>query len=445
MSILVICIAGMVSCSEMEVAWTKHIDVAGPGNYQIAAIERMDKYTFLMGTFQPAPPSESQIFCVMIDSTDEILWHTLYKDPEGRPIKGRSMIVQREEEELFDVSYRLCLHAQVTRSNGTHATILLTYQDDGALVWSRELPRRKDEDETYSMLSADRDGNVYVIGIITDAREQTRIYVTPVAISNESFFDEQQSEAVSAGVLKADVAGPDEIVIAGSIAGSEEMFCVRYQGPDRGFTPITVPLYLEKARLADIAITEEQNVYLLAAVQKKDRGYDYVTMYIDSSDSVIWEQLFNGPAGLDDIPVVLCADDSGCVYVTGTTETGSGVSDIMTVKYDAAGNELWARRFIGKKGESARPYLLCPDKMVHGATTHNIYIYGTVGSDGVIITYSNHGFLTWFHRIKQEQAHCVPTAGVVHLVGLQATAGEMQNALLVKFQRSEQIGLVRWD
>jgi hypothetical protein len=437
----VVCI---VSCSEMEIAWTKKIDAAGSGNYHIAAIERMDTHTFLMGTYRPAPSSESQVFCAMLDSTDGIVWHILYKDPKQRPIRGRSMIVQREEEQLFDISYRVYLQAQVTHANGARATVLLSYHDDGTHAWSVEVPRRKGDDETHSMLCADHEGNMYVIGARTDPREQTRIFVITVSSEGE-ILTETQSEAITADNIKVDVAGPDGIVIAGSSKAHAEMFCLRYQGPDQGFTPITVPLFIDKPCLADVAITEEQEVYLLAAVQEQNSGYDYFTMCIDGSDCVVWKQVFNGPADLDDIPVVLNVDDSGCVYVTGTTETGSGVTDIMTVKYDSAGKEQWARRFVGKKGESARPCLLYPDKAIHGAAAHNIYIYGAVGNDGVIITYSNHGFLTWFHRITREQALCVPTAGSVHLVVMQAIAGEMQEALLVKFQRSEQIGLIRWD
>jgi uncharacterized delta-60 repeat protein len=60
-----------------------------------------------------------------------------------------------------------------------------------------------------------------------------------------------------------------------------------------------------------------------------------------------WVARYDGPASDEDQPCGIAVDDSGYVYVTGSS-WGNGTShDFATVKYGTSGETLWVRRFDG--------------------------------------------------------------------------------------------------
>jgi len=428
----------------MEIAWTKKIDVAGPGNYRLSDIVRIDRHTFITGTFQPESSSEAHCFVAAFDTSDVLVWHELYQDPDQRAIESRALIVQRNENELFDASYALYVHVQTTRANGSHASVVLKYSGDGKQIWSRELDIPNNREEKQSFMIADHQGNQYVIGLLTNTSNITSVFLKQIG-SQGDIVNNWQFNDVSFRKIMVDAAGPDDIVVGGTVYGQNNLVCIRYRGQDKGFATLKIPVAGHEPMISDLRITSDGSLVLLAAVRNDDQDYDFETLCYDRNDSLQWQQTFNEPGKQEDIPVALGFDDSACIYVTGTTETGSRNTDIMTVKYDPDGNEVWSRRFVGKKDESTRPYYLHPAKAIHGSSSYNMYIYGTVGNDVLIIKYTSNGFLTWFTRIKQDASICIPSAGASHLVGVQAVKRDTRQAFLVKFQRSEQLGLIRWD
>ncbi len=127
------------------------------------------------------------------------------------------------------------------------------------------------------------------------------------------------------------------------------------------------------------------NFYILSGDSDNGTGSDLVTIKYDKDGNQIWKVRYNGPIHGDDIPVKIEVDQFGCVYVTGsspgpdTNDDGCFWSDadFVTIKYDPDGNELWVNRYNGpsKGGDFPDDLLIDADENVYVAGTS--YKYST--------------------------------------------------------------------
>jgi hypothetical protein len=102
--------------------------------------------------------------------------------------------------------------------------------------------------------------------------------------------------------------------------------------------------------------------------------YDYATIKYDANGNEVWVARYSDLSGGSSWASALALDRSGNVYVTGSRQ-GSGLDDYLTVKYSAAGKELWVACHDGpaSRRDSARDIALD----IWG----NVYVTGSVTSD----------------------------------------------------------------
>jgi len=75
---------------------------------------------------------------------------------------------------------------------------------------------------------------------------------------------------------------------------------------------------------------------------------DFVTIKYASTGETLWTRCYAGPAGWDDQPTGIAVDGAGCVYLTGGSETDSGSGyNYVTVKYGPDGAQRWAVNYAG--------------------------------------------------------------------------------------------------
>lgn len=107
-----------------------------------------------------------------------------------------------------------------------------------------------------------------------------------------------------------------------------------------------------------------------------------------------WVARYDGPAHANDRAWDIAVDSEGCVYVVGYSEGIGTESDVLTIKYDADGHELWLARYNGPDGDKdyGHGLALCPDGGVVVAGSSR----DTLGDcDLITIRYDSDGHEEW--------------------------------------------------
>ena len=91
------------------------------------------------------------------------------------------------------------------------------------------------------------------------------------------------------------------------------------------------------------------NVYVAGTILRgtSTPTNDYITIKYDSSLNELWARTYSSSGASNDNAAGIAVDASGGVYVTGTTWHSGGNTDILTIKYDSAGEKKWVSGFNG--------------------------------------------------------------------------------------------------
>jgi len=128
-----------------------------------------------------------------------------------------------------------------------------------------------------------------------------------------------------------------------------------------------------------------------------------------------WVRRYNSPGDKTDEIRGLIVDDSGNVIITGYSGTGVPSGELVTIKYDRNGKQLWLQNYNGAINTGDYPALFASDKK------GNVYVTGgtSAGNDCITIKYDSNGNQVWAVRYNG------PINGVD--VGIAVTVDENGN------------------
>lgn len=114
----------------------------------------------------------------------------------------------------------------------------------------------------------------------------------------------------------------------------------------------------------------------------------------DSQPAEEWTARYNGPDDFNDAAGSVAVDNSGNVYVTGSSFFKTTFDDIITIKYNSSGMQLWIRRFNSADSSNDIPFSITVDN------SGNVVVTGeslrkVTGKDLITIKYSPEGDLLW--------------------------------------------------
>jgi len=279
-----------------------------------------------------------------------------------------------------------------------YATI--KYDPAGNELWVARYNGPGDGPDVIYDLVIDSFGNLYVTGFsrgVVVSNFATIKYDSNgkelwVARSNDNGYGmavtlDSQGNVYVAGYEKTDSIYFDYMVIKYDSAGNE-LWVARYNGP---------------ANLDDfansIAVDSVGNVYVTGRSRNSLTigDEDYATVKYDPNGNELWVVRYNGPGNLLDNAISLAIDGLGNVCVTGQSRGIGTNGDIATIKYDPAGNELWVARYNGTANGPDTAYDLVIDSL------GNVYVTGSssggiTSMDYVTIKYDPAGNELWARR-----------------------------------------------
>lgn len=135
-------------------------------------------------------------------------------------------------------------------------------------------------------------------------------------------------------------------------------------------------------RAVDLARDDSGNV-LVTGTSWNGSSFDIVTVKYDPDGNELWNRAYNGAGNGFDEARALFVDATGKVAVTGYTEGTGSNYNIITVVYDASGTQLWATTYNGTANGFDEGY----DVMIDASG--NVYVTG-----GTISTTSNNNYVT---------------------------------------------------
>jgi hypothetical protein len=144
-----------------------------------------------------------------------------------------------------------------------------------------------------------------------------------------------------------------------------------------------------------ITVDDSGYVFVASSSQNYVNGAsdtDWVIIKYNSSGQHEWNISYNGPDNNYDYAIDIALDDSGNIYVTGSSEMGGNARDILTRKYNSAGSLLWSMSYDQGEGID-QGYGIALD------SSGNVYVAGIVyiNSDYAyyIISYNSTGSHRW--------------------------------------------------
>lgn len=250
-----------------------------------------------------------------------LVWQQYYATAGFVPSDAGSYVTMDKKGNVYATGYS---DSELT----FYDIVTLKYDQNGKMLWHR----RYDGDHAIdfpSAIAVDSAGNVYVVGS---------------SFTMDTYYDYV--------TIKYDSTG-------------KQLWVARYDGPDHDLDIAT-----------SLAVDRNGNVYVGGASFSLSNFYDYLTVKYNKDGVQQWTARYNGPLDFDDGIDALTIDDSANVYVTGMSNSITGLGDVVTIKYSTDGVQKWISRYDGLAHLSDEGYSMAIDHQGH------LYIVGvsTFGS-----------------------------------------------------------------
>lgn len=181
------------------------------------------------------------------------------------------------------------------------------------------------------------------------------------------------------------------------------------------------------------------NIYVAGSSWGGATDLDCLTIKYDPDGIQLWARRYDGPASGEDIAHALALDASGNVYMTGAS-SGSGTShDYTTIKYYPSGDTAWVRRYDGPANGSDQACGVCVDD------SENVYVTGfswggLVNLDYATVKYGPEGQQLWARRYNgafkgedRATALAVDDWGNLHVTGYSSASGALRDYLTIRY------------
>ena len=320
-------------------------------------------------------------------------WVARYNGPEDIFDGGHALTV--------DAFGNVFVTGQSVNDNTGSDFVTIKYDANGNELWVRRYNSIYNRDDGGVFIGIDVSGNVYVtgwsivndnLGAFTTIRYDpmgnevwARHYIGPGNFRNaaSSLGIDASGSVYVTGVSTGVGSGDDYLTIKYNAAGNE-LWVRRYNGPGNA-----------SEYPHSMAVTASGNVYVTGESVGSGSSTDYATIKYDANGNEQWVRRYNGPANSFDGARYIILDGNENVYITGES-FGIGTDyDFATIKYNSVGNEIWVKRYNSPYNFRDQGISLGVDAAGNVYVTGGIYLNFSMGSDYATVKYDAAGNEQW--------------------------------------------------
>lgn len=293
---------------------------------------------------------------------------------------------------------------------------IIKYDTNGNQKW---VARYNDGSDGSYAIAVDGPGNVYVTGTSSDDYATIK-YDT--ATGTEQWARRYNGPGVNndcANAIAVDSTG--NVYVTGYSYGDgtdKDYATIKY---DANGIQQWVSRYNGPANSNDmayaIAIDGYGNIFVTGNSVGSGTGNDYATIRYDAATGAEkWVRRYNGPGNSTDNAAAIVLDSSGGIYVTGKSCISGTDYDYATVQYDLSGNELCVRGYNGTENSTDNAAAIALDD------SGNIYVTGTsIGSgtsyDYATVKYRQYSVILTMQTEPPDVHTVTPAPGTYKYVG----------------------------
>ncbi len=171
---------------------------------------------------------------------------------------------------------------------------------------------------------------------------------------------------------------------------------------------------------------------------------DLYLLKTDSNGNVVWNKTYIKP-GID-WGICLKRIPSDGYIISGYTSRGAGGYDVLLMKIDSLGNEVWSKTFGGSDWDFGNSVDILPDGgfMVAGET----YSYGQGNADMYLIRTNSSGDTLWTKTMGytgEDRASCVKTTTDGHIVITGCISDTVSHYKRISLMKLDVQGVQIWN
>ena len=185
---------------------------------------------------------------------------------------------------------------------------------------------------------------------------------------------------------------------------------------------------------------DDGNVYVGGGSTGISTVEDYATVKYNAAGSQVWVARYAGTGNSGDYLRDLAVDGGGNVYVTGSSFGQWTWEDYVTIKYNPQGMQLWLSRYDSEGNDDWGHALALDEAGNVYVTGHSRFESAGPAHDYVTIKYSNQGSLRWVARYdgpasgdEYAWALAVDHYGSVYVTGGSPGTGTLKDYATVKY------------
>lgn len=418
--------------------WTARYN--GPGNNrdESNAIIIDSLYNVYITGWSPHTYGFSYDYCtIKYNSSGVQQWAARYNGPSDTVDQARAI--------GLDESLNVYVTGRSFDWTTNNDILTIKYNNQGDEQWVKRFNGSANNDDQAYAIAVSPQGNVYVGGYQSNVGTYWDYCLIKYNAQGESIWVANYNGTVNSNdaIYSLAIDSMENCYVTGYSVGEttdydivtikynpegETAWVARYDGPVHGFD-----------QGFNIVINQSGEVWVTGTSSDTANQRDFVTIHYNSNGRQQWVSRYHGPGIGYDRACAIAIDTSNYSYVTGMSIGTNGYSDIVTIAYDPDGNECWVARYdgLGNNIDIATDVALDPfGNICVSGYSQNI----VTGNDWVTIKYNPMGDTCWVaifdnNAHLDDETHAITTddSGYVYVTGYSMGIGSLRDYFTVKY------------